>query len=234
MIILAVDTASRACSVALSENDTLRYEYVADHGGTHAVKLAGMIDEVLCASGIPVSEIDGFAVSVGPGSFTGLRIGIATVKGLAFAASKPVVPISSLEALAYQGGGGYPVAGTSMLICPFLDARKNEIYTATYRRTGDHMETVMLPRVVSPEWMLANITERCLFIGSGALLYREMIEARLGNQACIASSEMNLLRASTIARLGYAQLKKHAGTASHDVLPVYIRRSEAEKKLMAS
>ncbi len=223
MKILAIDTGGYSCSVALTENDTLKYECAADHGKTHAVTLPGMIDAVLSASGTPFDDIDGFAVSTGPGSFTGLRIGIATIKGLGFAASKPVATVSSLEALAYQ------CPGVETLICPLIDARKKEVYAASYRWCGDRLNTVGPPTVGTPERILQGIGERCFFVGSGALLYKDIIENRLGKNAAIAPPGGNRVRASTVARLGYRQLQDNRGVSAHAVVPLYVRRSDAEK-----
>ncbi|MFO8111826.1 MAG: tRNA (adenosine(37)-N6)-threonylcarbamoyltransferase complex dimerization subunit type 1 TsaB [Desulfosalsimonadaceae bacterium] len=223
MKILAIDTSGNTCSVALTEKETLFYEYTADPGRTHAVQLAGMIDAVLGASGLSVGDLEGFAVTTGPGSFTGLRIGIATVKGLAFAASKPVAPVSTLEVLAFQ------CTGVETFICPLIDARKNEVYAATYRWRGDHLDLVGRPQVTSPEQMLQGSREKCFYVGSGALLYRDLIARRLGDQAVIAPPRMGPVRASAVACLGFRQLHHGDGMTPQDVTPFYIRRSDAEK-----
>lgn len=223
MKILAIDTGGYSCSVALTENDTLKYEYAADHGRTHAVTLPGMIDAVLSASGTPFGDIDGFAVSTGPGSFTGLRIGIATIKGLGLAASKPVAAVSSLEALAYQ------CPGVETLICPLIDARKKEVYAAFYRWCGGRLNTVDPPTVGTPENILPGIRERCFFVGSGALLYKDIIENRLEKTSSIAPPGVNRVRASTVARLGYRQLQDNRGVSAHSVVPLYVRRPDAVK-----
>ncbi len=223
MKILAIDTSASTCSVALTENETPLYEYTADPGRTHAVQLSGMIDAVLGASGFSVGDLVGFAVTTGPGSFTGLRIGIATVKGLAFAAAKPVAPVSTLDVLAFQ------CVGVETLICPLIDARKNEVYTATYRWVGDHLELVGRPQVTGPEEILQGCGEKCFYVGSGALLYRDLIARRLGDQAVIAPPRMSLVRSSAVACLGFRQLHRGAGVAPHDVTPFYIRRPDAEK-----
>lgn len=224
MKILAVDTASHSCSVALTDDDALKYEYTADHGRTHTVELAGMIDVLLGESGTTIADIDAFAVTIGPGSFTGLRIGIATIKGLAFAASKPVAPVSTLDALALQ------CMGIDTLIRPFMDARKKEVYTAAYRFRGDHLEMMADAQVADPTIVLQGIQENCFFIGNGALLYKPLIEDTLGGLARIAPPGINILRASTVARIGYAQLAAGNGISPHDVVPCYIRRSDAERK----
>lgn len=223
MKILAIDTSASTCSVALTENETLLYEYTADTGRTHAVQLSGMIDAVLGASGVSVGDLDGFAVTTGPGSFTGLRIGIATVKGLAFAAVKPVAPVSTLDVLAFQ------CAGVETLICPLIDARKNEVYGATYRWLGDQLDLVGRPQVTGAAGILQGGGEKCFYVGSGALLYRDLIAKRLGDQAVIAPPRMSMVRSSAVACIGFRQLNQGAGIAPHDIKPFYIRRPDVEK-----
>ncbi len=223
MIILAIDTSASTCSVALTDNETLKYEYTADHGKTHAVRLAGMIDEVLGASGMNAGDIDGFAVTTGPGSFTGLRIGIATVKGLAMAASKPVAAVSTLEVLAFQ------CAGVDFLIHPFIDARKKEVYTAGYRWDRGHLAMASPPLAASPDRIIPGIHEKCFFVGNGARLYRDFIEKQLGSAAVVAPEQMGTVRAAAVALLGFGVFQKKAGVHAHDITPFYIRRSDAEK-----
>ena len=223
MIILAIDTSANTCSVALTDNETLKYEYTADHGKTHAVRLAGMIDEVLGESGMKTGDIDGFSVTTGPGSFTGLRIGIATVKGLAMAASKPVAAESTLEALAFH------CVGVDFLILPFIDARKKEVYTAGYRWERGHLAMASPPRAASPDRIIPGIDEKCFFVGNGALLYRDFIEKQFGSAAVIAPEQMSTVRASAVALIGFRAFQKNAGVHAHDISPFYIRRSDAEK-----
>ena len=127
MKLLAIDTATDSCSVAIIEDDTLRSELTAMPGQTHSKHLMPFIASVLDAAALKLTALDGFAVSLGPGSFTGVRIGISTVKGLAFSLGKPVVGISSLAALAWQCNE------SSGLICPMIDARKKQVYCGRYR-----------------------------------------------------------------------------------------------------
>ena len=127
MKILAVDTSAMSCSTAIVDNGVVRAELSTVNSQTHSKHLMTMIDTVCKISGIEVAGMDGFAVTIGPGSFTGLRIGISTIKGLAWSLKKPVAGISSLEALAWQ------CAPVPCLICPLLDARKHEVYSGRYR-----------------------------------------------------------------------------------------------------
>ena len=134
MKILAVDTATKSCSVAVIDEDTLLAESTSFNDQTHSRQLLNIIDTVLGKANLKIGQVDGFAVSIGPGSFTGLRIGISSVKGLAFSLNKPVVGVSSLQTLAFQCNQN------PYLICPVLDARKQEVYYCHYRFNKGKME----------------------------------------------------------------------------------------------
>ena len=134
MKILAVDTATKSCSVAVIDEDRLLAESTSFEDQTHSRHLLNIIDTVLGKAGLKIAQLDGFAVSIGPGSFTGLRIGIASVKGLAFSLNKPVVGVSSLQSLAFQ------CSKSPYLICPVLDARKQELYFCRYRFNKGKLE----------------------------------------------------------------------------------------------
>ena len=173
-------------------------------------------------SGIRAGELDGLAVTVGPGSFTGLRIGISTIKGLAHALDKPVVGISSLDVLAWQ------CADRSYLICSLLDARKGEVYSATYRYSDDTL-TRKSPEIASaPETVVQKIKAPCVFIGNGAQLYRRNIIRLLGDLAHFAPKSQNIIRASSVAFLSMQKFEKHDTVAAADLVPHYIRKSDAE------
>ena len=134
MKILAVDTATRSCSAAVIDGEALLAETTNTSNQTHSRHLLDTIDAVIEQAGLEITELDGFAVSNGPGSFTGLRIGIASIKGLAFSLGKPVVGVSSLDALAWQ------CAQSAYLICPLLDARKKEVYACRYRYKNNELK----------------------------------------------------------------------------------------------
>jgi len=227
MKLLAVDTATQACSIALAENDRIIFESTADYARTHTRHLLTMIDDALRQAETDIDEIDGFAVTVGPGSFTGLRIGISMVKGLARAASKPVMGVSSLEALAYQ------FAGTRDLVCPVVDARKKEVYTALYKWSGDRFETIRPPQVGRPDEVLEQIGGRCIFVGNGAVLYRDLIEKQLGTSGVTVPPAMNMIRASLVAHLGFRRFSESGPLSPSEIQPLYIRRSDAEHAKIA-
>jgi tRNA threonylcarbamoyladenosine biosynthesis protein TsaB len=222
MRILAVDTATKSCSVAVTENDTVLGEVTAVSEQTHSKHLLDMVHAVIREAGLTLSALDGFAVTRGPGSFTGLRIGISSVKGLALATNKPVVGISSLETLAQQ------VTPTSELICPLIDARKGQIYTSLYRYGSRGLSRQLEERVLAPQEGLHNIDERCVFVGSGAVLYRGVIADKLGDLACFATREQHIIQATTLANLALKRFEKGDAGQVDDLVPRYIRKSDAE------
>jgi len=228
MKILAVDTATTSCSVAIMDKRSLLSEFTLDREETHSKHLMDMIKAALRMSGLDFSDLDGFAVTRGPGSFTGLRIGISTIKGLAVASEKPVVGVSSLETLALQ------VSYCRDLICPILDARKGEVYFSRYRFLNGHLDKQIRERVAPPDKAVDDLNEPCLFVGNGALLYKEMILENMGEFASFAPMIQNTIRASTIAYLSMAKFENNDTDDIDKILPYYIRKSDAELNLMIS
>ncbi len=222
MRILAVDTAAKSCSVAIMAAGSLSAELITLKDETHSKHLMELIHKVLGMAGFRVGELDGLAVTIGPGSFTGLRIGVSTVKGLAHALNKPVVGVSSLDALAWQ------CADRSHLICALLDARKGEVYSATYRFEKDTLTQKSLENATAPEAAVEGLKEPCVFIGSGAQLYRRNITNVLGNLANFAPEDQNIIRASSVGFLSMEKFKTHDTSEAAGLVPHYIRKSDAE------
>ena len=228
MKILAVDTATTSCSVAVVDKTSLLSEFTLDREETHSKHLMDMIQAVMRMAGLKLSDLDGFAVTRGPGSFTGLRIGISTIKGIAMASEKPVVGVSSLEVLARQ------VSYSRDLICPILDARKGEVYFSRFRNLNDHLIRQSKERVASPEKAVDDLDESCLFVGNGAFLYKEMILEKMGKFASFAPMIQNTIRASTLAFLSMAKFENKDTDGIDKILPFYIRKSDAELNLRIS
>ena len=228
MRILAVDTATTSCSVAIVDKTSLISEFTIDREETHSKHLMDMIKAVLRMSGFNLSDVDGFAVTRGPGSFTGLRIGISTIKGLAVASKKPVVGVSSLETLAFQ------VSYSRSLICPILDARKGEVYFSRYRFLNGHLKKQTGECVAPPDQAIDDLNESCLFVGNGALLHKKMILEKMGKFASFTSLTQNTIRASTMAYLSMAKFENNNTDDIEKILPYYIRKSDAELNLMIS
>jgi tRNA threonylcarbamoyladenosine biosynthesis protein TsaB len=225
MKILAVDTATTSCSVAILDQTTLAVEFTLNRKETHSKHLMEMIRSILNISGFDLSSIDGFAVTKGPGSFTGLRIGISTVKGLAAAAGKSIVGVSSLEALAAQ------VPASTNLICPLIDARKGEVYFSRYKVVDGKLQKETKEMVSSPGKVFDGLNESCLFVGNGALLYKRIIMEKLGRIASFAPVTYNIIRASTVAHLSMAKFESNHIDNIDNFSPHYIRKSDAELKI---
>ncbi|MBW2634801.1 MAG: tRNA (adenosine(37)-N6)-threonylcarbamoyltransferase complex dimerization subunit type 1 TsaB [Deltaproteobacteria bacterium] len=207
MKILAVDTATSSCSVAIVDGGDLRAELTQSTGETHARHLMSMVGAAFDLAGMSVNDMDGFAAITGPGTFTGLRIGLSTVQGMALAASKPVVGISSLDALSVQAA---PTAHRASLICAMLDAR----------RKG--------PRVGPPEIVAEDIGEPCLLVGSGALLYQEVLKEKLAEKISFAALSAHTIRGETVARLSLVKFENNDVPANGILQPLYLRKSDAE------
>ena len=220
MNLLAVDTASQSCSVALLQKGQLRCEMTVNAGDTHSRRVLTLIDSVLRIAGITAKSIDGYAVTIGPGSFTGLRIGLSVVKGMALAVGKPIVGVSSLDALAY------PCRSPHLPVCVLMDARRKEVYSAFFEPVDGGMAMVGDAAVLSPEDAISGITGPCAFVGSGALLYRDLIFAEKGGAAFFPSSGEHLIKASSVAFLALKQWA--SASAEPDIQPIYLRPSDAE------
>ena len=225
MKVLGVDTATKSLSVGLVENGSVLAEITIGTGRTHSTHLMDVINSVIALPGLTVKDIDGFAVTKGPGSFTGLRIGISTVKGLAFASGKPVVGVSSLDALAMQ------CAFSPHLVCPILDARKGEVYSCLYRVCENGLKKEATAEVRPIESVIAGIGESCLFIGDAAIKYRSVIVGGLGCFAYFVPPAHNTIRASTVVHLGMKRFENQDMEDAAVLIPDYIRNSDAELSL---
>lgn len=217
-----MDTATSACSVALAEDGGTIAELNFFHGQTHSKHLASMVGALLEVAAVRIEDVDAYAVNSGPGTFTGLRIGMAAIKGLAAATGKPVVGVSSLDVLA--GQAGFPPGQ----ICCMIDARRGEVYTALYAVSDEKVDKISSEKVISPRKAVREIAEPCLFIGSGAVAYRDVILELANKTARIADHELNHLRASTVARMGIQKLLTQGSSGDENLVPNYIRRSDAE------
>lgn len=217
---LAVDTAARSCSVGIIEDDAVLTEKMTCVFETHAVHVMVLVTDALKAARLPVSAIDIWAAVRGPGSFTGLRIGLSTVMGLAAAARKPAVGVSSLAVLAMQ------CRTDRRLLCPLLDARKSEVYSGRYRWRKGRLILEAPEQVGSLAQALDGIDEPCLFVGDAALARRKEIAAQSGFGAEFAAAENQFIRASVAARLALQQAGCDAGADAAALVPNYIRRSD--------
>lgn len=223
--LLTIDTSTSAGSVALSRGEQLLGEELLNIKATHTDRLLLSLARVLEDTGVGLEAVDAFGVVLGPGSFTGLRVGVATVKGLAMATGRPVVGISSLQALAVQ------VPYPRYPLCALLDARKKQVYAGLYRWEGGLPVVQGCERVVSPEDLLDDLEGDILFVGNGAAVYRTLIVRRLGPRAHFSPWPMDVPRASTVAALALAQWRNGQALSAEGLAPRYIRPSEAELML---
>jgi len=223
--ILAVDSSSLSGSVALCCGSTLVAESLLNIKSTHSEKLLKQIDLMLEEAGWTLDDLDLLAAVTGPGSFTGLRIGIAMVKGLAQVLDKPVVSVSALQTIAAN------VPLVSVPVCAFLDARKQEVYTQQFRWQDGIPQAIDEARVIAPQLLLNEINSETAFVGGGVSVYHEMISSHLGSQALIAPPIAHQLRASQAAWLALHSWSEGEAINPADMLPTYIRPSDAELNL---
>lgn len=225
MNILCIDTTGPVAGAALMQDGAITHEITASHGLTHSETSLPMVDDILSAAGIEPKDIDLFAAVAGPGSFTGVRIGVCTVKGLAHAWNKPVVAVSSLEALA-TGAFGF-----DGVICPILDARRAQVYAAAYRfREGELPVEVLPMQAVALDEFAAQLPqgERLLFLGDGLRVHFPRLRELLGERAVAAPAHQCYLRAAAGCYL--AEKRSAEAVPSHALEPVYLRLSQAERE----
>jgi len=225
MKVLGIDTSTSCGSVGLVEDNRIISDYLLNTPVTHSERLLKAIDLILQESRCSMSDLDGWAISLGPGSFTGLRIGASTVKGLSFATGKPVMGVPTLDVLAFQ------VSPTPYLIRPILDARKGEVYTASYRYEEKDLIKQKSPyQAIKPGDLVKRIEEKTIFIGEGAKTYGDFLKESLGNFTTFVFPSLNVPHGSTVAKLGLELLcqKKILDLATFS--PIYVRPSEAEIK----
>jgi tRNA threonylcarbamoyladenosine biosynthesis protein TsaB len=222
MFILGIETATKTGGVAIVSDDGVLAEYTLNIEATHSERLMSTVDRVLKDTGLALSRIDGYGVSIGPGSFTGLRIGLSTVKGLAFTTGKPLAAVPTLKALAWN------VPYSRHQVCPLLDAKKKEVYAALYRHDGRDLLPVWDETVVPLSELTERITGEVVFTGEGARLFAEDIRRLFAGRAHIAPLSAMVPSAASVAEIALVMLKGGQGTDPDNVSPLYIRRSEAE------
>ena len=229
LLILGIDTATLSCSVALLQDETLLAEMTLNIKKTHSERLMPLLDQMLTESGIEREAIDAIAVAVGPGSFTGLRIGVATARGLAQGLGIPAVPVCTLEALTE----GVPTPGA--LICPLLDARRSQVYAALYRRLPSPpfaLETLIEPAALSLADLTAALVpydQPVVFLGEGLNSYAADLQQALPGRAVIAPAPFRICRAGLVAICGQHLLEANPQASYLELLPCYLRRPEAER-----
>ncbi len=227
MRILALDSAAGSVSAAVLDDDELLAEGTSNAGRNASVDLLPMAAFVLRVAGFGMGDIDLLACTDGPGSFTGLRIGVATVKGLALATGKPLIGVSSLKALACNP------ARPGMTICPMIDARRNQVYAALFETDARGNLRRMRPDVLADvAGCIGDLGGEVLFVGGGAVRYADEIRRVVSPAAAIASDHHHLIRASAVGRLGLQQYRDNGPADPVRFLPRYLRPSDAERKIV--
>lgn len=223
MKLLAVESATLSGGAALLDGDRLLGEITLNIAITHSERLMAAVDRLLADCGAAPADLGGLAVSIGPGSFTGLRVGIATVKALAMALDLPVAPVPTLDALAAR----LPFADAP--VCPILDARKSEVYLSLYRWRDGRMERQWDYLALPPELAAARLEPPVILLGDGIEACRPWL-GRLGAGVRVAPAAQRLPSAAVVAELGRAALAAGGGVSAEALVPLYLRPSEAELK----
>jgi len=222
MLILGIETSTKTGSVAVVSDDCVIAQYSLNIEITHSELLMATVDRVLTDTGMTLSQFDGFAVAIGPGSFTGLRIGVSTVKGLALAADRPVAAVPTLQALAWN------VPCSAYPVCAMLDARKNEVYASLYAFDRSVFHQLMPEAVLSLKLLVNRITGKTVFTGEASHIHRADIEGLFGDRALFAPRSAVLPSAAAVAELGLEMIKSGKHSDPDGLAPLYIRRPEAE------
>ncbi len=221
-IILSLENSGMCGSIALSASNVCIAEYSLTTTKTHSKRLLSSIEFILHEATLDWPEIDAIAVSLGPGSFTGLRIGLATAKGIAMATGKKLIGISSLDALAFQ------LQHSAKLICPAIDARKKQVYAAIYRHSGPNLQRLTPPMAIEPLELAAQIQESVIFIGDGGVLYKEILQDTLGEMVTFADPSTYFPRAAAIGSLALIKWHNKDFLDPAIAVPTYVRPSDAE------
>lgn len=219
MLILGIDTCCAAATSAIFDGEKLVAQTVINNKKTHSQKIMPQIDGLFSLSDISIEDIDAFAAAVGPGSFTGVRIGVATVKGMAQALGKPCIPVSTLHALAY------PLSSYDGIVCPILDARRGQVYNALFKKG----KRICPDRALSLSELLSELKgERVIFLGDGAAPYKEEILNTMPN-AEFAPKVISMNLAGSVCEAAYEKFLKGEAVCADELIPSYIRLSQAEQ-----
>ena len=227
MKILAIDSSAQVASVAILSDGAVLAEYSVDYKKTHSQTLLPMIDEVIRMTETDPAELVAIAVAAGPGSFTGLRIGAATVKGLAMVWNVPVVPVSTVAALACN------VAGTDEVVCPLMDARRGQVYTGLYDFKGStvvEQRTDVCVRIEQIAEEVNALGRKTVFLGDAAELYAEKLDSLIKVPYRVAPLHLQKQSAASVGWLGMSLLSQGKTVSATEFVPTYLRVSQAERE----
>lgn len=227
MRILALDSYGLVATVAIVEEEQILAEYTVNYKKTHSQTLLPMLDEIVKMTEFDLNTLDAIAVAGGPGSFTGLRIGSATAKGLGLALNKPLIHIPTVDGLAYN------LYGNSGLICPIMDARRNQVYTGLYRFQGEQLEIVEEQMAISLEELIGKLNaygEKVTFLGDGVPVYQTQLKEGLQTEYHFAPAHKNRQSAAAVGALAMQYLKEGKTETAMEHQPDYLRLSQAERE----
>lgn len=231
MKIIGIDSSGITASVAIIEDNTLLAEYSVTYKKTHSQTLVPMLDEISKMTELDLSTVDAIAISKGPGSFTGLRIGSATAKGLGLALNIPIVEIPTTDALAFN------FYGTDKLVCPLMDARREQVYTGIYEfiheGTEEVLNTILPATAESIEDVIARINELnrpVIFLGDGLKVFEEKLATLVRVPYTLAPANRAMQSAGSVATLGLKLYKEGKAVPAKDHVPDYLRLSQAERE----
>ena len=227
MKILGIDSSGLVASVAIWEDEVIRGEYTVNYAKTHSQTLLPMLDEVVKLTELDMKTIDAVAVAAGPGSFTGLRIGSATAKGLCQALDKPIVEVPTVDALAYN------LVGVRGLVCPLMDARRNQVYTGVYRYEGTKLITVREQEAMGVEELISylnSLGEDVFFLGDGVPVHKQTLDEKVLAPHYYAPAHLALQRAGAVASLGAILFSEGKAVDAAAHVPTYLRMSQAERE----
>lgn len=218
MTVIGIETSSSVASLALCQDDRVVADWFIASDSVYAERLPAMLERTLAEARMDIGQVDGFALSIGPGSYTGLRIGLSLAKGLAYATGKPLAAVPTLDAVAYAA----PYA--RFPVCALLDARRGQVYSALYRTDTGWPEQVTPFQVGPFEEAIRDITPPALFAGTGAETYRAGIKALWGDRAFFLPPGLSHLHAVPVAFLGLRALTRGEHAALYDLEPLYLRK----------
>lgn len=231
MKILALDSSGLVASVAILEEERVIAEYTINHKKTHSQTLLPMLNEIIKMTDTNLNEIDAIAIAGGPGSFTGLRIGSATAKGLGLALDKPLIHVPTIAALAYNLYGN----SSKQIICPLMDARRNQVYTGFYSFKDGILETKKEQNAAGIEQTIEELNElesEVIFLGDGVPVYKDIIERCMTVPFFFAPPHLNRQRAAAVGCLALQYFKEGKTESAKEHKPVYLRLSQAERELL--
>ena len=230
MRILAIDSSSMVATVAITTDGILNAEYTINHKKTHSQTLLPMIAEIVKMIEIDMDSIDAVAITGGPGSYTGLRIGSATAKGIGLALNKPIINVPTMDALAYN------LYSSQYVICPIMDARRGQVYTGIYKFEETEMKTIKPQCIMMIDELikeLDTIKESVMFLGDGVDVHKQLIDDMMDTKHYYAPASMNRHKASTLGTIAEIYYKNGKTETAKEHRPEYLRLSQAERELKA-